>query len=167
MYPDGIETAVNLNGAVKKEKGSRLIERDFFKSEAEEKSTAELMGLEDQIYTPYHLPRGFESVSDKDFGIVFVACGEKNDCIIIGSGDEYSLYCGNKKDIVKAQTGGFDSCIRAGASVIGENLDMSDKPISKMQIKLLAPEYPTTALTHHGANCCICWKTWKSTIRGR
>ena len=167
MYPDGIETAVNLNGAVKKEKGSRLIERDFFKSEAEEKSTAELMGLEDQIYTPYHLPRGFDSVSDKDFGIVFVACGEKNDCIIIGSGDKYSLYCGNKKNIVKAQTGDFDSCIRAGISVIGENIDTLDKPISKMQIKLLAPEYPTMALTRHGANCCICWKTWKSTIRGR
>jgi hypothetical protein len=40
----------------------------------------------------------------------------------------------------------------------------SDRGISNMQIKLLAPEYPTSALTWDGANCCICWKTWKEEI---
>ncbi|MEG1753643.1 MAG: hypothetical protein RR234_06985, partial [Christensenella sp.] len=40
----------------------------------------------------------------------------------------------------------------------------SDRSIGDMQIQLLAPEYPTTALNWYGANCCICWKTWKGTV---
>lgn len=163
MYPDGIETTVNLYGAVKKEKGTRLVERDFFMPDSEEKGTAELIGQDDFQYTPYHLPNGFESVNDSEYGIVFVACGRESDCIITGRDDAYELYCGNKKSIAKVHTGSFDECIRNGIAALGD-IQTDDAPISKMQIKLLAPEYPTTALNKHGANCCICWKTWKSTI---
>lgn len=165
MYPDGIETTVNLYGAVRKEKGKRLVERDFFRTESEEKDTAEVIGQDDSKYTPYHLPNGFESVNDADFGIVFVACGNDNDCIIIGKDEQYTLYCGNKKSIAKVHEGDFDECIRNGIAAVGD-LKPDDTPITKMQIKLLAPEYPTTALTKHGANCCICWKTWKSAVKG-
>ncbi len=164
MYPDGIETAVNLYGAVKKEKGHCLVQKDFFKSN-EEKSTAEFICQDDEKYTPYHLPKGFESVNDTDYGIVFVACGSKNDCIILEKGNTHVLYCGDKSNVLKAYSGSFDDCMKRGAEVIG-NIEYDDRPISKMQIKMLAPEYPTTALDRHGANCCLCWKTWKNTIKG-
>ena len=104
-------------------------------------------------------------MNDADFGIVFVACGNDNDCIIIGKDEQYTLYCGNKKSIAKVHEGDFDECIRNGIAAVGD-LKPDDTPITKMQIKLLAPEYPTTALTKHGANCCICWKTWKSAVKG-
>lgn len=164
MYPDGIETTVNLYGAVKKEKGNRLIQRDFFKS-GEEKNTSALIDQDDGKYTPYHLPKGFESVNDSDYGIVFVACGSKNDCIILQEENTNILYCGDKSNVLKAYSGSFDDCMKRGAEVIG-NIEYDDRPISKMQIKMLAPEYPTTALDRHGANCCLCWKTWKNTIKG-
>lgn len=162
LYPDGIETDVALEGAVKKEKGHRLTERDLFR-EPTEKITAQLLYSENKKYTPYHLPKGFETVNDKDYGIVFTACTQKGDCLIIGGGDEYSLYIGNKKAVRHETDADFDTCIRAGLSLIG-NIEYERKPISKMQISLLAPEYPTTALDWYGANCCICWKTWKEVI---
>ena len=163
LYPDGIETEVALDGAMKKEKGKRLVERDLFR-DAEEKGTETVVFQEDSTFTPYHLPVGFETVNDKDYGIVYVACGTDRDCIIVEVNGEYVLYCGDKKTMVRNFVGEFDGCIRKGLSVVGE-LKQSDRGISNMQIKLLAPEYPTTALTWDGANCCICWKTWKETIK--
>lgn len=170
MYPDGIETTVNLYGAVKKEKGHRLSESDFFKSsegntEGGEKTTADIIGQYEGEYTPYHPAKGFETVNDADYGIVFVACGNKNDAIIIRENEGYTLYCGNKQTIIKTYSGSFDSCMKRGVNLIG-NIYVNEKPITKMQIQMLAPEYPTTALDCHGANCCICWKIWKNTIIG-
>ena len=162
LYPNGVETDVELNGAVKKERGKRLVERDLFRSN-EEKSTETVMFQEESAYTPYHLPKGFETVNDKDYGIVYVACGQKKDCIIVEKNGVYVLYCGNKKSLSEGFKGDFDSCIRKGMSIVGE-LEPSDRPISNMQIKLLAPEYPTMALNWDGANCCICWKTWKEVV---
>lgn len=163
LYPDGVETTVALEGAVKTETGRRLTEEDLFRKPAEEKGTADMIYQSDDKFTPYHLPEGFESVNDKDYGIVFVACGKENDCIIIEKDGKYILFAGDKKSMFKAITGDLDACLRKGCSLVGE-VDVTDKPISNMQIKLLAPEYPTTALTWHGANCCICWKTWKEIV---
>lgn len=177
LYPDGVETSVALEGAVKKEKGEALNEDDFFEETSStaggppspqgggsgEKATADVIYQNDDEYTPYHLPVGFESVSDKDFGIVFVACGLENDCIIVPVGDKYILYAGDKKSVKKEFSGSFDECIRRGSKAVGK-LNVSDRGISNMQIKMLAPEYPTTALNWNGANCCICWKTWKEVI---
>ena len=163
LYPDGVETDVMLEGAVKKERGKKLTERDFFR-EQKEHGTAEVTRFDENEYTPYHLPPGFESVSDSDFGIVFVACGETNDCIMVAVNDMYTLFLGNKTSIDKARCGAFDDCIRLGLEHIGE-FKKSDRGISNMQIRLLAPEYPTTALDWDGANCCICWKSWKSKVK--
>lgn len=166
LYPDGVETDVALEGAVKKECGSKLTERDLFREHAEHKEygTADVIRLDDSKYTPYHLPPGFESVSDRDFGIVFVACGTAADCIMVGEGDTYTLFLGNKTRIEKVFCGAFDECIKQGMKHIGE-FTKSDRGISKLQIRLLAPEYPTTALDWDGANCCICWRTWKETVK--
>ena len=123
--------------------------------------------MSDEVYTPYHLPKGFESVSDKDLGIVFVACGKAVDCMIIPKGDKYVLYMGDKVAIGVELRGDFDSCIRQAMECLcDEAFDECTRPISKMQIKLLAPEYPTAALSWYGANCCICWKTWRGDIVG-
>ncbi len=162
LYPDGVETKVALDGVMKKERGKKLIEKDFFRNNAE-RSTEVVMFQEDSLFTPYHLPKGFETVNDKDYGIVYVACGRKNDCIIVKKEDGYILYSGNKTSLTEGFRGDFDTCIRKGMDIVGE-LEPSDRPISNMQIKLLAPEYPTTALDWDGANCCICWKTWKEVI---
>lgn len=167
LYPDGIETEVALEGAVKKEKGHRLTERDLFR-ETTEKLTASILYSEDDVYTPYHLPKGFETVNDKDFGIVFAACTKNGDCIIVGEGEIYSLYIGNKTTCKRETDGDFDTCIRTGISIIGVSpeTERDCRPISNMQIKFLAPEYPTTALDRYGADCCICWKIWKEVIEG-
>lgn len=167
LYPNGIETDVALEGAVKKKKGIRLTEQDLFKPSAEkaERFTEEVIYKEDSKYTPYHMPPGFETVNDSDYGIVYVACGENNDCITVAEGEGYTLYTGDKTTIRNAYTGDFDTCIRKGVAAVGY-IEPSDRPISNIQIRMLAPEYPTTALTWDGANCCICWKTWKSVIVG-
>ena len=166
LYPDGIDSTVNLDGAIKKGVGQHLTERDFYRQDNEDKGTAEVVGIYDKVYTPYHLPKGFESVSDKDFGIVFVACGKAVDCIIVPDGDDYVLYESNKIELGDAPfVGDFDSCMKEALEDLhNEEFDDCDKPIGKMQIKLLAPEYPTTALSWYGANCCICWKTWKRAL---
>lgn len=164
LYPEGVETDVALEGAVKTENGRKLTEEDLFRKPTEEKGTAELIYQSDKKFTPYHLPKGFESVNDKDYGIVFVACGKENDSIIVEKNGSYTLFAGDKSSLFEVQNGAFEDCINKGVSLVG-NIEVSDKPISNMQIKMLAPEYPTSALTWHGANCCICWKTWKSTIK--
>lgn len=163
LYPDGVETDVLLEGAVKKVGGARLNDGDFFRKPAEEKGTADVMYQNDDKFTPYHLPKGFESVNDKDFGIVYVACGKENDCIIVEKDGSYTLYAGDKSNLFKALCGDLDTCIKKGCSFVGD-IELSDRPISNMQIKMLAPEYPTMALDWNGANCCICWKTWKEVI---
>lgn len=166
LYPDGIDSTVNLDGAVKKGVGQCLTERDFYRQDNEDRGTAEVVGMADDVYTPYHLPKGFESVSDKDFGIVFVACGKAIDCIIVPDGDDYVLYEGNKSELGDAPfVGDFNSCMKEALEILyDEEFTECDKPISKMQIKLLAPEYPTTALSWYGANCCICWKVWRKDV---
>lgn len=167
LYPDGVETAVNLEGEFKKRKGERLTEDDFFgvkRKHSEDRCTDEVTGQFERKYTPYHLPEGFETVSDADYGIVIAACGTKTDCIIAEKNGNYNLFVGNKTTLEKAFCGDFDSCMRRAVEVIGK-IEIEDKPISKMQIKLLAPEYPTSALSRHGANCCICWKTWKDIVK--
>ena len=162
LYPNGVETDVLLEGVVKKERGKSLSRQDFFR-QTEEKSTAQLIYKSDDKYTPYHLPKGFESVNDKDYGIVFVACALKMDCIIVEKGAGYILYVGDKKSVKKEYEGDFDACIKKAVDAAGE-IVINDREISNMQIKLLAPEYPTTALNWDGANCCICWKAWKEVI---
>ena len=162
LYPDGVETGVELDGIVKKPKGKRLKEEDFFREEKFHQ-TPEIISTENQQYTPYHLPKGFESVLDAEHGIVFVACGER-DCIIVPDKDQYILFLGNKKEINLTLSGEFSDCIKTGIEWVGE-IEVLDKPISRLQIQLLAPEYATTALNWYGANCCICWKTWKSEVK--
>lgn len=162
MYPDGVETDVALEGAFKKSGKRKLKEQDFFR-DTEEKSTNEVIGQEQTKFTPYHLPKGFESVNDKDYGIVFVACGLNNDCIIVRQEELYTLYAGDKTNLVKAHSGSFDECITEAMNCVGE-IQSAERGISNIQIKLLAPDYPTTALDWDGANCCICWKTWKEVI---
>ncbi len=162
LYPDGIETDVALEGAVKKEKGQKLMERDLFKN-GTEKVTAQVIDETDETFTPYHLPPGFETVNDADYGIVFVSCGEKKDCIIVPDGDAFILYRGNKKELRQSMRADFNACM--GTAVLCSDAPpASGRIISNLQIKMLAPEYPTSALTWEGANCCICWKTWKSVI---
>ena len=165
LYPDGVETTVALEGAIRTENGRRLTEQDLFRKEPEEKGTANMIYQSDDKFTPYHLPKGFESVNDKEFGIVFVACGKENDCIIVEKKENYTLFAGDKTNMFKVMSDDLDACIRKGSSLVGE-VKVQERPISNMQIKMLAPEYPTMALDWNGANCCICWKTWKKTIAG-
>lgn len=165
LYPDGVETDVLLEGAVKKTKGQRLSEDDFYQLRIEKTDTSEMVEQSEETFTPYHLPVGFESVNDRDYGIVFVACGNGSDCIILEGDDGYITYYGNKREITRAHEGSFQECIQLAMDLIGE-ISVSDRPISNLQIKMLAPEYPTNTLTWDGANCCLCWKTWKSTIAG-
>ena len=165
LYPDGVETDVDLDGVVKKPKGEGLKELDFFRVK-KDKVTAEYELSEQQQHTPYSPPEGFETVLDKDLGIVFVACGESRDCIIapdIGA-DKYMLWNGDKKAIEHTMNGGFEDCVRHGLAWMGEPKRPPERPISRLQIQLLAPDYATTAMNWYGANCCICWKTWKWVI---
>ena len=175
LYPDGLETTVMLEGAFKKKLGQKLNTLDLYNAELQEtfedfedeeqKQTAQLLYQDMEKYTPYHLPKGFESVNDKDFGIVFVLCGIEKDCLIVEKDEGYTLYIGDKKSIKKEKNGAFDECVKEGLKYAGEPV-INDRPISNLQIKLLAPQYPTTALDWYGANCCICWKTWKDVIIG-
>lgn len=167
LYPEGVETDVNLEGAVKKGKGHKLDDNDFFKTKrvSEEKESGEVVAQFNKEWTPYHLPKGFETVNDAEFGIVYVSCGEKNDCIMVKYQDGYALYVGDKSWIGRHRIGNFNDCMHDAVGLIDVG-EVEKKPISRMQIKLLAPDYPTSALDRHGANCCICWKTWKERIRG-
>lgn len=166
LYPQGVETDVDLDGVVKKPKGEHLSEQDFFR-ERSEKLTSDYIEPEAVQHTPYHAPPGFETISDRDFGIVFAACGKKADCILVGNGDRYTLFSGNKHRLSRIGAGTFDTCIKMGIPMLGDvSVAQTDRQISTMQIQMLAPEYPTTALSWYGANCCICWKVWKQTIQG-
>lgn len=168
LYPNGVETDVMLEGAMKKNGGQRLSQQDFFRQSndngTEERGTANLIYKSNDKYTPYHLPKGFDSINDKDYGVVFVACGRDNDCIVVENCEkEYSLFAGDKKSMVQVLCDSFDACMKRAVEYL-ENVELSDRPISNVQIRMLAPEYPTTAIGWDGANCCICWKTWKEVI---
>ena len=164
LYPEGVETTVLLEGAAKNEKGKHLQMSDFLKKKpAEEKGTAVYQQADTQTYTPYHLPEGFESVNDKDFGIAFVCCGKDKDAIMVERNNSYVLYIGDKAKISRNFVGTFEDCINMAVVAVGKQ-EKRDRPISNLQIKMLAPEYPTTALDWDGANCCICFKTWKKEI---
>lgn len=165
LYPDGVETDVNLEGVVKKPKGQKLTEEDLFrKKKSEEKLTADYTEADSKQYTPYQPPIGFETVLDKDLGIIFAACGSKRDCIIVPYGDKYFAFMGNKERITDTVTGDFSECADRGIKWLGDIPPQTVEPISRLQIQLLAPEYATTAMSRYGANCCICWKTWKNDI---
>lgn len=166
LYPDGVETNVNLNGVFKKPKGERLTEEEFFKPKGQkEKVTGAYTAGAEERFTPYNPPESFDTVLDKNFGIVFVACGKTKDCIIVQNEDgKYTAFYTDKEKITDTVTGGFDGIITGAINAVG-SVFKTDRPISNLQIKLLAPEYATTALDFYGANCCICWKTWKGEIQ--
>ena len=166
LYPEGVETDVNLEGAMKKPKGEKLSDEDFFAPvrKTKEKTTLEYSSDAETEYTPYQPPEGFETVLDSDYGIIFVACGNLRDCLIVPDGEEFKAYFTDKVNITETISGGFDFCAKQGKEWIGEFIRPPNRPISKIQIQLLAPEYATTALDWYGANCCICFKTWKGEI---
>lgn len=166
LYPQGVETDVDLDGVVKNPKGTAITEEDLFR-DRDEKSTAQYRSeIAEVKHTPYHTPKGFETVSDKTYGIVFVSCGEVRDCIVVkDEADEgYRAFLGDKRKLSLAHSGSFSDCINAGLDWCGEADVDEDKAISRLQARLLAPEFATSALTWHGANCCICWKTWRDII---
>ncbi len=164
LYPEGVETDVNLNGVVKKPKGEYLTSEELFKPKnSKENITKDYTTASEQSYTPYNPPFGFETVLDKDYGIVLVACGKNKDFILITEEKCCAAYFGDKLSIKKQASGDFDTLVKSGIEWIGE-VEKPDRPISRLQIELLAPEYATTAMDWYGANCCICWKTWKGEI---
>ncbi len=166
LYPEGVEAEVDLNGAIKNPKGQHITEDEMFsRMYDEEKFTSSVVYQEDDMITPYHLPEGFESVNDSELGIVFVACCPKKDCIIVPRGDDYILLQGDKLTIKQSFIGNFKECIKSAQCFLGqERFKNTDRPISNLQIKMLAPEYPTLTLDWNGANCCICWKVWRNDI---
>lgn len=163
LYPDGVETDVNLYGAMKNPKGKRLASRDLFAQQ--EKPTADCVTIHNELFSPYHLPEGFESVLDNIFGIVYVACGSSADTIIVKNknNEEFFLFCSDKRTLIMDMAGDFDPIMKKAVSLT-ENIEHSDREISKMQIKFLAPEYPTMTLDWYGANCTLCFKAWKKEI---
>lgn len=164
LYPEGVETDVNLNGVVKKPKGEFLTSEELFKPKNYKESETKVYTTEEEhSYTPYNPPYGFETVLDKDFGIVLVGCGSKNDCIIITEKNSNNAFFGNKVSLVKQKSGEFAALAEEGVNWIGE-ITKPERPISRLQTELLAPEYATSALDWYGANCCICWKMWKEEI---
>lgn len=163
MYPEGVETDVNLDGVVKKPKGEHLSETDFFRGH-KERMTYDYKTLDSQHCTPYNPPDGFETVLDADCGIVFVACGEVKDCIIVAKENEYVSFLGDKTNLLRTVKGSFEQCAECGTAWLDSMSKSPNKPISKLQVQLLAPEYATNAMDWYGANCCICWKTWRSEV---
>jgi len=164
LYPQGVEFEINTQGAFEATQGTKLTIHDFFQEEQEEKQTAIYVESDGAEHTPYNPPEGFETILDKDFGIIFVSCTPTKDCIVISKDESYVAFTGNKEDIHIAHIGTFGECVQHGTVATVENKPIStveNKPISNVQIRLLAPEYPTTAMTWSGANCAICWKTWK------
>ena len=92
-----------------------------------------------------------------------MACGENTDCVLVKKDEIYRLFVGDKSSLELNFDGDFETCMLKAITQVGKTIK-TDRPISRMQIKMLAPEYPTTALDWYGANCCICWKTWKDTV---
>lgn len=163
LYPEGVETDVNLNGVVKKPRGEKLTAEEFFKPKGyKEKVTAEYTEGTEEHYTPYNPPADFETVLDKELGIAYVLCGAR-DSIIICHENEFALFLSDKSTIRFIRTGDFGELASMGIEWSGP-VYKPDRAISRLQVSLLAPEYATTALDWYGANCCICLKTWKGEI---
>lgn len=164
LYPQGVETGVALDGITKNPKGVALTVEDLFR-EKEEKGTAYYSEeIAETKHTPYHAPEGFETLNDASYGIIFVSCGKVRDCLVVPYGDAYRAFLGDKTCVRPAYSGSFSDCIEVGLHCCGTPLFDGDRAISRLQIRLLAPEFPTSALTWYGANCCICWKTWRDVI---
>lgn len=168
LYPQGVETQTDLDGVTKKPKGTNITEEDLFRKAGETITAQYREEITETKYTPYHTPKGFETVSDKNYGIVFVACGDHHDCIVVksGAGDWYHAFLGDKANLHLEHSGSFSDCIETGLNWCGETNIDEEKTISRLQMRLLAPEFPTSALTWYGANCCICWKTWRGNVGG-
>lgn len=169
LYPD-VEVEVNLEGEFKASKGKRLVNEDFFKQSNNEsaraKETAQFM--DKQEHTPYSLPVGWESLNDENFGIVFVISGSDKDAIVIKCHDSFTLFITDKTSIKKSLTDTLHNCISLGDKMVKETSKAvweDERLISKMQIKKLAPKYPTMTLTWHSANCIICFETWKKEVQ--
>lgn len=166
LYPDGVETDVNLDGVVVKPKGECLTKEDLLKPrETKEKQTADYMAAQVTEHTPYNTPPGFETVNDVDLGIVFVCCSVKKDFILLGQNGACYLFVGNKRAMQQTMRGSFHACMQSAIDMAKPLECPEDKPISNLQIQLLAPQYPTSTLNWYGANCCICWKTWAPVIK--
>lgn len=164
LYPDGVECDVLLEGAQKKPHGEKLTDSDFYRGEIKQSDTsAQVLLCEDKRYSPYHLPKGIESINDKELGIVYVACGVERDCIVVCDDGEYKLFSTDKRTLKKEIRGDFDTVADEALRIVG-NTQPEQRPISKLQIQLLAPDYPTAALDWYSANCCICWKTWRGEV---
>lgn len=163
-YPQGVETDVALEGIVKNPKGVAIREEDLFREQGDKPKVYHGDAIEESRHTPYHAPEGFETLNDANYGIVFVSCGTARDCLVVPYGDAYRAFLGNKLRLHLAYSGSFSACIEVGLHCCGTAIFDEDRAISRLQIRLLAPEFPTSALTWYGANCCICWKTWRDVI---
>lgn len=165
LYPD-VEVSVNLEGEFKAAKGTRLKNEDFFTQKQEKiREAAEL--AEKSEYTPYSLPKGWESLNDEEFGIVYVLSGSNRDAIVIKNNEAFTLFTTNKTEIQKTSSGTLNECITKGDEFVKETSTAvwdEEKLISKMQTKKLAPKYPTMTLTWHSANCIICWESWRKVV---
>ena len=166
LYPEGVETDVCLDGTVKKPKGEHLTEEDLYRRKGEKSElTADYSFESEKKYTPYQPPDGFESLLDDEMGIVFAACTEERDSVIVSAGEKYTIFFSDKENLIKGLTGDFAQCADTALEYLGKVKRPEEKPITKAQIRLLSPEYATTALDFYGANCCICFKTWKGEIK--
>lgn len=166
LYPD-VEVDVNLNGEFKSSKGQRLKNEDFYKKESSVKNKENAEFEEKKEYTPYSQPKGWESLNDDMLGIVFVFSGSNRDAIVIKCHDNFMLFKTDKQSIKLDIVGNFDTCITLGDSYVRETSSAvweDNRLINKMQIKKLAPKYPTMTLNWHSANCIICWETWREVI---
>ena len=167
LYPD-VEVSVNLEGEFKAKKGTRLSSEDFFvRSSSKPKEHAKY--AEKVEYTPYSQPVGWESLNDDEVGIVYSLSGSNRDAIVVKdiAKNSFVLFITDKTSIKKWILSDFNECILQGDNYVKETsfAVWDDKRlISKMQIKKLAPKYPTMTLTWHSANCIICWETWRKEV---
>ena len=168
LYPD-VEVSVNLEGEFKAQKGSRLSTEDFFIKRENKKEKEQAVFTEKEEYKPYSLPIGWESLNDDDIGIVYSLSGSNRDAIVLKDKerDMFVLFITDKTSIKKWLYSDFNECILQGDNYVKESSSAvweDNRLISKMQIKKLAPKYPTMTLTWHSANCFICWETWRKEV---
>lgn len=165
LYPNGIETNVNLEGGKEVEKGDKLKPEDLFEEKEEKQAVKKVihqLDSNEETYTPYHLPKGIESINDSDFGIVYVACGLQNDYIIVPYKDLFNLFVSDKEKLKRVKASTFQDVI---SYILHYNEPIyNEEPITKTQIRMLSPKYPTMTLTKSAADCFICWNIWKSEL---
>lgn len=166
LYPN-VEVVVNLEGEFKAQDGRKLSHEDFFRREEKEKIREQVIYSDKTEYTPYSPPMGWETLNDEIAGIVFVLSGSDRDAIVVGFNNNYTLFTTNKSTIKKEISGEFEKCVIAGDKYVKETSQavwLNERLISNMQIKKLAPKHPTMTLTWYGANCLICWETWRKAV---